>query len=355
MIDVLILDDSPTVRHGLRSVIELDPELQVVGEAASRENSVKMARTLEPGIIVADAHLAAEDGCELVLSIMEEAPCPIVALSAGSGDADPELTKTLKAAGVLMVMGKPTAASQDEGLIVELLRNVKVMAAVQVVRRRRRVVRRPDAPPAAATTVAASAPGQARLEVLAIGASTGGPPAIQTVLSGLPVGGPPVLVVQHISEGFVKGMVRWLGDTIPQEVKLAEDGEKLRRGVVYVAPDGHHLTLATRRIIRLSDDPPVGGHRPAVDVLFESVAQIHRSNAGALLLTGMGRDGAKGLLTVRQMEGRTLAQDEQSCVVFGMPGEAVARGAAQFICPLDGISDCVLNWLRDDSGSEVPR
>jgi two-component system chemotaxis response regulator CheB len=217
----------------------------------------------------------------------------------------------------------------------KLIASVKAMAEVKVVRRRPWLLEdTPEPPPRQPRR----RPSPGRVRLIAIGASTGGPPALQAVLNRLPANEPvPVVIVQHISRGFVHGLARWLNETTPLQVKLAESGECLRPGTVYLAPDDHHLLVKQSGMAWLRDSSLVDGHRPSVTMLLESVAKSYGRAAVGVLLTGMGSDGARGLKSLRDAGAYTIAQDKETCVVFGMPKQAIALGAAEEVLPLERI------------------
>ena len=244
-------------------------------------------------------------------------------------------------AGALMVLGKPHGMVDQDPEANQLIAHVKAMADVKVVRRRWRM---PQGVQTKAPGTPDPAPALRLTQIIAIGASTGGPPALHVILSQLPADLPlPVLVVQHISSGFVGGLARWLNETTPLRVKVAEIGEALQAGTAYLAPDGQHLLVTRWGLVGLGDSPPVDGHRPSVTALFESVAQHYGPAAIGVLLTGMGGDGARGLKAMRDAGSQTLVQDEQTSVVFGMPQVAIALGAACEVLPLEQIGLRLLN------------
>lgn len=342
MIKVLIVEDSPTVRRLLRAIIESDSRMTIIGEAANGEEAVSACRRLRPDIISMDIAMPKMDGIEATRIIMAETPCPIVIATASLERREEELRQAGIDAGALAVLPKPCDLPGNDPAADELLRQLRVMAGVRVVRRR-------QSPP---TTSQAEAihreytwGGRTPVHILAIGASTGGPPALQLILKELPADFPvPIVVVQHISIGFVKGFVSWLDETLQVNAKIAEGGETLVPGTVYVAPDEKHLRVFKGGRITLGDDRAIGGHRPAVNALFESVATAYADSAAAALLTGMGKDGATGLKAIRNAGGRTLVQDEATCVVFGMPKEAILAGAAEQIAPIERVAAAIKEW-----------
>ncbi len=335
MIRVLIVDDSPTLRYLIRAILESDPELQVVGEAYNGEHAVTLCHKLQPDIITMDVQMPKMNGFDAIRRIMAESPRPILVLTSTLSDEQLGISFKALEAGALMVVGKPHGLPDTDPEAEQLILQVKAMADVKVVRRRPWLQKETAAPPPGRQGPRPS-PGMVRL--IAIGASTGGPPALQAILSQLPADlAVPVAVVQHISPGFVEGLVRWLNGTTPLTVKVAEHGERLQPGIVYVAPDGQHLLVKQTGRVWLRDDPPVNGHRPSVTVLFESAAQSYRAAVVAVLLTGMGCDGAQGLKSLYDAGSCTIAQDQATCVVFGMPKEAIALGAATEILALQQI------------------
>lgn len=338
MIRVLVAEDSVTTRAYLVHLLEQDPGIEVVGEAADGAEAVALTESLRPEVVLMDVEMPRLDGIEATRQIMERAPTPIVMVSAHSRHVEERAFEAL-ATGALAVLGKPAGVGQaDHAATAErLLSTVKLMAEVKVVRR----WRSRDVPPAQ--------PGRLNetsgIRVVAIGASAGGPPTVAEILSRLPSDLPcSVLLVQHIAPGFCQGLAAWLGRSTSLTVKLAEADEPTRPGTVYVAPDGAHLGLGEGRI-RLVAEAEVDGFRPSASYLLQSVARAAGSRALGVLLTGMGRDGAVGLLALRRAGGITIAQDEESSVVFGMPREAIMIGAAAHVLPPKGIADAILSTV----------
>ena len=362
MILVLIVDDSPTLRHLTRKILESDPELRVVGEAGNSQAAIALCDQLQPDIVTLDVRMLQADGDLAIRRIMAESPRPIVVLA--DTKSDPDLTSGFKAleAGALMVVGKPHGLPGSDAEADKFIAQVKAMAGVKVVRRRwwlfgpwsdGRVVRSSETERPLdqglpwkgrsdhQTIRPALRPGsgQGLMQLIAMGASTGGPLALQGILGQLPGNLPvPIVVVQHISHGFVSGLAHWLNATTPLRVKVAESGEPLRPGTVYLAPDDQHLLVTQDRIVRLEASPPVDGHRPSVTALFESVAQSYGRAAVGVLLTGMGSDGAWGLKALHDAGSYTIAQDEATSIVFGMPQRGIALGVAHEVWPLEQIA-----------------
>jgi two-component system chemotaxis response regulator CheB len=334
MTNVLIVDDSPTLRHLIRAILSTDPELNVIGEARNGEEAVKMVARLHPDVVTMDIQMPAMDGYEAIRRIMSETPVPIVVLT--STESDIRLGATYKGveSGALMVFGKPHGLPGDDPDAVELINVVKAMADVKVIRRKWKV---PGSPRSARKENTVRRESN-RYGIVAVGTSTGGPPALRTVLGELPATFPvPVVVVQHISKGFTEGLARWLNETIALRVKLAEAGEPLLAGNAYIAPDEVHLQVTGQGKVALLKESPMDGHRPSVTALFNSVAKQYGRNAVGVLMTGMGRDGANGLYAMKQEGAYTIAQDEASSIVFGMPKEAINMGAAGEVLALQKI------------------
>ena len=343
MIRVLIADDSPTMRALVRAVLESDRELTVVGEATNGEEAVALCRALAPDIATMDVRMPNLDGIEAIRRIMAERPVPIIVLT--SPESDRELGITYKGieAGAVMVLGKPAGLPGQDPDAARLISHVKAMAGVKVVTRRTSDShRQPSAhgPPEPSRDDIPSPAGDRRetVQLVAIGTSTGGPPALQVILAGLPADfRVPILVVQHMSLGFIAGLARWLDETVAVRVKVAEPGEVLRPATVYLAPDESHLQAVGSGRVWLQPGPTIDGHCPSITALFRSLARTFGPATVAVLLTGMGRDGAAGLLELRRTGAWTIAQDESSSIVFGMPKEAIALGAAAEVLPLGRI------------------
>lgn len=328
-IRVLIVDDSAVSRELLRRVLESDPGIEVTGCAHSGTEALAALLDAKPDVVTMDIHMPGMDGFEAARQIMETQPLPIVIVSA-SFDRD-DVAKTFRAmeAGAVAAIEKPRGPGDPAhaAMARRLVDTVKAMSEVRVVRRwpRQRVeVARPARVEPPRTC------GEVRL--LAIGASTGGPPVLQTVLAGLPKPCPvPVVIVQHISAGFVQGLADWLSSTTGMSVQLAQHGELAQPGLAYLAPDGCQTSITSHFRIVCGAEPAEHGLRPSVSFLFRSVAQNFGANAAGVLLTGMGCDGAEDLKRMRDVGAVTFAQDKESSIVHGMPGEAIRLGAAAHV------------------------
>lgn len=345
MIRVLVAEDSPTVRAALVELLQSDREIVVVGEAESGAAAVAMTERLRPDIVTMDIVMPGMDGVEATRHIMSSTPTPILIVSATVGS---EVTRSLDAtaAGALMMLEKPDHASSAAfpAQRERLLTMVKAMSQVKVVRRWSRT-------PVGPTLPFDNAQPDEPARVVAIAASTGGPAALLRILGALAGDLPvPVLIVQHITQGFVHGLAEWLGRACDIRVKVAVHGEPLRRATVYLAPDDCHLGVGAFSRVQLSDAPPIGGFRPSATHLFESVAKSYGPGAACVILTGMGSDGVAGLRAVRAAGGRVVAQDEQTSVVYGMPGEAVRAGVVHRILPVDRVAMHVTDLVTMKEG-----
>jgi two-component system chemotaxis response regulator CheB len=337
MIRVLLAEDSAVTRAYLSYLLEDDPGIEVVGAAKDGQEAVELAAKLRPDVILMDVHMPNLDGYEATRQIMETTPTPIVMATASSSQSETRGGFTALEAGALILLSKPPALWEEghEESAAELLRTLKLMAEVRVVRRwagRRENGGHPSN----------RFPRPRDPKVVAIGASTGGPQTISTILAALP--GPlgvPVLLVQHISDGFIDGFVEWLGTRTSMRVVVAAQGDELRPGTVHVAGGGRHMTVTRDGRLNLDHGPPMYGFRPSISRLFDSVATYAGREAVGVLLTGMGRDGADGLRRMRDAGGLTMAQDEASCVIFGMPGEAVRLKAACEVLPPAAIAEAL--------------
>jgi two-component system chemotaxis response regulator CheB len=322
MIRVLLVEDSLTQRQLLVEILNGDPGIRVVGEAKDGAEAVALARTLRPDLIVMDVHMPVMDGLAATKEIMVEVPTPIVLVSSSSSSLGVELALNAMRAGALLVVEKPDHPGAPDFPVRrdQLVRMAKAMSEVKVVRQH-------AGPPELAAPPPRAAVRGVPVRLVAVAASTGGPAVLQRILGDLPRDfAPPVLVVQHIAAGFVQGLADWLNGSSLHPVKVAEHGEPLRPRVVYLAPDDRHLGVKAPGLIELSAAPTVNGFRPSGTHLFESTARLYGPSLAAVILTGMGNDGVHGLRAVRAAGGTVLAQDEASCVVYGMPQEAIAAG-----------------------------
>ncbi len=325
-----IVNDLKLAIEALRRVVAAAPDSSVAWIAEDGQQALDRCREDRPDLVLMDLIMPVMDGVESTRRIMAECPCPIVVVTA---TVDGNATKVYDALGfgALDAVNTPTLGPRgDVGGAEALLRKI------ELVRRMHRPMPR-LAVPAVDRPAAALAGAGARDPLIAIGASTGGPQALVTLLSGLPdTLGAPIVVVQHVDAEFVPGLVRWLGDQIARPVRIAEPGP-VKPGEVHVAGHNRHLVLDAAGRFDYREQPEDLPHRPSVDVLFQSLAASRRRGV-AVLLTGMGRDGAEGLLAMRKSGWCTIAQDRETSVVWGMPGTAVRLGAAEEVLPIDAIA-----------------
>jgi two-component system chemotaxis response regulator CheB len=342
VINVLVVEDSRVIRDYLVYVLETDPNIRVIGTADSGEAALEFLRERRPDAILMDIHLPGIDGFETTRRIMSSNPLPIVVCTASTHFSEMHTAMRSLEAGALAVLKKPTGPAGPDAEVesAAIINTLKLMSEVKVVRRWNQTA---TAARQVASAVAGPTPGDAvshDADIVAIGASTGGPQVILQILSGLSTAFPaPILVVQHISAGFTVGFAEWLAAASGLRVQVAQGGETPLSGHVYVAPDDQHLRIGLRGELETTRDAPHNGLRPSVGVLFRSVAERFGRRAIGVLLTGMGRDGAEELKLMAEQGALTVAQDEESCVVFGMPAEAVRLGAARFVFPPHKIAE----------------
>jgi two-component system chemotaxis response regulator CheB len=337
MIRVLVAEDSPTARRLLVEMLTSDPGITVVGEARNGLEAVEMAERLRPDLITMDVQMPELDGLEATMRIVGKVPTPIIIVSSQANASEVELSLEATRAGALMVLPKPEGPlsprfrEQQEQLVAM----VKAMSDVKVVRRWG------ASTPAKGHRAIGTPPSRSaeRPRVIAIGASTGGPAALRDVFSVMPPNfSLPVLVVQHISKGFVNGLANWLAANTRLQVRVATASDVAKPGVVYLAPDDQHLGIREDGRIELTSGPPIGSFRPSATHLFQSAARAYGGRVTAVILTGMGDDGVTGLRAVHAAGGLVVAQDEASCVVYGMPREAVRAGVVTVVLPLSEIA-----------------
>ena len=352
-IRVVVADDSAFVRRLLASYLGAAPGVEVVGSAATGHHAIELVRRLRPDVVTLDLDMPELDGLEALAVIMKETPTPAVMISGVSGRAAGRTFVALELGAVDFVLKySPTGDVDPATLRSEIVAKVEAAARIREIRSRggaRRGgwtagVSAPAAlpspsPPATAAgapvaVAAAARPAAALLAggVVAIGASTGGPVALKELLGHLPASFPAaVLIVQHMPASFTGVLAAQLDRQVGLTVRQAADGDPLQPGTALVAPGGRHLLLGPDSRVVLHDGPEIHGHRPSIDVTMQAVAQLYGARARGVLLTGMGQDGALGLLAIRVRGGQTFAQDAQSCVVNGMPQRAIEKGAAECV------------------------
>ncbi len=309
------------------------PDLEVVGRPVGPARMAEAVREHAPSLALVEVDAGAPEVARAIEHTMADSPVPVLLVARGA--AERQAAIALLAAGALDVVLLPEKVTPP--FVVQLKRQALLLSKVQVVRHPRGRRRR---------TISRIMPGRPDFPLVAIASSLGGPRALLEVLAALAPGfGAPVVVCQHITPGFADDLARWLGNETGLAVHEATDGQRLAKGEVYVAPSDKHLLVLPVGTLKLDDGPPVGGFRPSCDVLLQSAAQAFGSRAIGVVLTGMGRDGAVGLKAIRDRGGHTVAQDKDSCIVFGMPKEAIALGGAEVVLPLEDIADQLTRWV----------
>ena len=341
---ILVVEDSLTVRKRLCEILSADPEIELIGEAENGRRAIEICRERRPGAISMDMMLPVMSGLAATEYIMAHCPTPILVVSSSTNRGEVFKTYDALAAGAVDVLEKPNGNEVEGEWERKYVAALKLISKIRVITHLRarlamhdRRVPTPTARPSGTDT-----PG-VRCQIVAIGASTGGPGAIVDVLRALPANFRiPLVLVLHISEPFAAAFADWLDGQTSRRVAYPQDGDPVAAaaGRVVVAPADRHLVVEGGRL-RLTREPERHSCRPSVDVLFESVAKDYGAAAAACLLTGMGRDGASGLLEIRKAGGMTIAQDEASSVVYGMPREAVSLGAAKWVLPLSEIGPAI--------------
>jgi two-component system, chemotaxis family, protein-glutamate methylesterase/glutaminase len=343
VIRLLLAEDSAVQRELLSYVIKKSGEFEIVGSVVDGAEAVRETERLTPDVVLMDCQMPKLDGIAATKAIMERRPTPIVVMTGSLvGDAVRFSFEAI-GSGALAVVAKPTAVGSDshERAVEHLVETVRLMSAVKVVRRWA------EKAPSLAAPPAAPAVHRTRARVVAICGSTGAPGILADVLTAIRAKvESPVLIVQHISEGFISGFALWLEQRSGLPVEIARDGVETQPGRAYIAPDDAHLGINESGRIVLSDDPPTNGFRPSATNLFHSVARSFGAAAMGVLLSGMGRDGADGLLEMRRSGGVTAAQNEETCIVFGMPQEAIRLDAAEHVLAPSALGDLIVASTR---------
>lgn len=363
-IRVLIVDDSASVRTTLSEIIAADPDLEVMATASDPYVAVERIRHEVPDVMFLDLEMPRMDGLTFLRKMMAQRPIPTVICSSLAAEGSEALMQALEA-GAVDVVTKPRVDTaqwlQESSMRICDAAKAAAHAKLRGVRKQAPELKVEAKLSADVVLAPLSAARMASLKVniprtdplICIGASTGGTEALREVLERLPGDTPGVLIVQHMPEKFTAAFAQRLNGLCAMEVKEAEDGDVVRQGLVLIAPGGRHMLLqrsGSRYTVKIVDGPHVSRHRPSVDVMFRSASQHAGRNAMGVLLTGMGDDGANGLLEMRQMGSHTVAQDEETSVVFGMPKEAIQRGAAAKVLPLGRVANEINNYARMSGG-----
>ena len=345
-IGVLIVDDSTVAQVLLTEILESDPQIRVIGTAGDGQAAIDFVNQRRPDVILMDIHMPRMDGFEATRRIMETQPVPIVACSATTKTEEATTAFRVLEAGALACIEKPPGREHAnfEQLAHNIRQTVKVMSEVKVVRRwaKARLAPSPGSQPR---------PGQARtfdgIQVVGIGASTGGPQVLQQILAALPRAfSAPILIVQHIAYGFLPGLCDWLNQTTGFRTQIGAYGVAPLPGHVYLAPDDFHMGMNGNGRIVLTKEEPENHLRPAVSYLFRSLAEVYGPAAVGVLLTGMGKDGAVELKLMKERGAVTIAQDAETSVVHGMPGEAIKLGAVTHVLQADRIAEVLVSLVN---------
>lgn len=366
---VVVVDDSALVRSILTEIINRQPDMQCIGAASDPLAAREMIRNLNPDVITLDVEMPKMDGIDFLSRLMRLRPMPVVMVSTLT-ERGAEVTLKALELGAVDFVAKPKIGVADgiRGLAQDITDKIRIAAKAQI---RRLHVPAPAAAPGAPAAPGAHAPaihrpaapianlGRLSTEkIIFIGASTGGTEATKDVLINLPADCPAVCITQHMPPGFTRSYAARLDGLCKIRVKEAQDGERILPGHGYIAPGGMHFSVersGANYIARVQDGDPVNRHKPSVEVLFNSAARVVGQNALGIMLTGMGADGAKAMRTMKDAGAYNLVQDEATCVVFGMPREAIAAGAADEVLPLQQIATKLIERLRSTSGMSLNR
>jgi len=344
-IKVLVVDDSNVARMLLVHLLESDPRIGVIGSVKDGQAAVDFVQKSKPDVVLMDIYMPVLDGFEATRRIMETQPVPIIICTATTNPKEVATTFRLMEAGAVACVEKPVAREHAdfEELVANLLQTVKLMSEVKVVRRW---------PKSREASLPAPRPDEQKyvsgeIQLVGIGASTGGPPALQTILASLPKDfSVPLLIVQHIAHGFLPGLVEWLNQTTGWQVHIGSHGICPLPGHAYLAPDDFQMGVTSTGRILLTRENPENGLRPAVSYLFRSLSEVCGPNAVGVLLTGMGKDGAVELKLMKDRGASTIAQDRETSVVHGMPGEAIELGGTMYVLPADKIADVLITLVN---------
>ncbi len=355
-IRVIVVDDSALVRGLLAEIIERQPDMTCIGAAADPIVAREMIRNLNPDVITLDVEMPRMDGIDFLSRLMRLRPMPVVMVSTLTERGADVTLKALEL-GAVDFVAKPKIGVSDglRQLGADITEKIRTAARARV----QRLAAPPAAGAAPAKPVSMAQMGRLSTEkIVFLGASTGGTEATREVLVGLPADFPAVMITQHMPPGFTKSYATRLNSLCRIRVAEASDGERVLPGHAYIAPGGFHLSVersGANYIARVQDGEPVNRHKPSVEVLFDSAARLVGRNALGVMLTGMGGDGARAMRTMRDAGSYNLVQDEATCVVFGMPREAIAHGAAHEVLPLTKIAPRLIEWLRANAGASTSR
>jgi len=356
-IKVLIVDDSAVVRQTLKQIFEEDRSIEVVGVAADPLIALKRLETEKPDVITLDIEMPRMDGLTFLKKIMSENPIPVIICSSKSEEGSDNALNALEY-GAVDIIQKPKMGTKQflEDSKVSLIDAVKA-ASIARIRKgaapRPTLIRREVQPKLSADVVLPRAAGPSHIDttekIIVVGASTGGTEALKVFLESMPIDAPGIVIVQHMPENFTKAFAQRLNGICDMEIKEAADNDSVIRGRALIAPGNKHCLIkrsGARYFVEVKDGPLVCRHRPSVDVLFRSASRFVGKNAVGIIMTGMGDDGARGMKEMKEIGAYNIAQDEKSCVVFGMPNEAIKRGGVDLVVPLEQIAAAALKAAK---------
>jgi two-component system, chemotaxis family, protein-glutamate methylesterase/glutaminase len=345
-IKVLIVDDSAIVRKIFKEELSRERDIEIVGTApdpyVARDKIVK----LKPDVITLDIEMPRMDGLTFLKKLMRHYPLPVIIVSSLTTKGG-KLAMDALSLGALEVMSKPSSSYSVGEMGIQLSDKIRAVARIKVKPKRERSPVSENVP----LHVESNALSKTTNKIIAIGASTGGTEALKTILTGMPPNAPGILVVQHMPANFTTSFAKRLNELSAITIREARDGDSLVNGMALIAPGNYHMLLkrsGARYYVQIKDGPLIHHQRPAIDVLFHSVSTYAGGNAVGVILTGMGSDGALGLLKMKEAGARTVVQDEKSCIVFGMPKEAIKLGAAEKVLPLQNIAQAALSMTIED-------
>lgn len=352
-VNILVVDDSQLVRNILREIFQSDPDLHVIGEAVNGKEAVRMTRDLKPDIITMDIQMPEMDGFEATEQIMAYTPTPILVFSSAIDKSEQYTSYKAISLGALDNMSKPDITQEGFDLIAEtLVKKVKMLSNIKVIPHIRAKLKSTGLEPKAEEkkfTGKKVVPENLKFRLVAVGASTGGPQALAKICSALPHGFPVgIVIVQHISRGFIDSFVEWLGTQTSLKVKVAEHGESVNGGTIYFAPDDVQMEVTAKNTILLDKDLPRWGEfKPSVNQLFKSVGKNLGDRALGVILTGMGEDGVRGMEEMYRSGSYTIAQDRETSLIFGMPRAAIESRCIHTVLPLDKIANEIMRKINE--------
>ncbi|MBE9067286.1 chemotaxis-specific protein-glutamate methyltransferase CheB [Leptolyngbya cf. ectocarpi LEGE 11479] len=348
-IRVLLVEDSPIAMMVLKRILGSSPDIEVVGTATTGQEGLALIPKIQPDVICTDYFMPHMNGLEFTSHVMMDHPLPILVVSASVQEDDPHRIFQLLEAGAVDILPKPrTGLAPDNVLLKQALINkVKVLSGVKVFKKKRLPSRQTKLQQNNQLIKQPVLPVDGSSKIIAVGASTGGPLALQQLFMGLPKGFPsPIICVQHISQGFLQGLIDWLRSTCNVAIEIAQAGQRPEAGKIYFPSERQHLTIDARGRFTYADRLSDEIHCPSVDTLFLSIAEFYGRRTIGILLSGMGRDGADGMKAIADAGGLTIAQDEKTSVVFGMPKAAIDLGAAQQVLPMDAIAPAIITLVN---------